>query len=259
MATLTATPEPAYGRVLLELSGFATATAVDVTRTGPSGMVVTVARGKDFLLTSGAGVLYDYETPLDLPYHYDAVQSQPVGGTEGASSEDVVLVTGDLSWLKDPGYPSYNMAIPVVTNIPQLTRPSRAGVFNILDRRNPVVVTAIRQGAVGTLECHTLNDAQRRSMVDILARGTVLLLQTPSAYGFGSQYVVVDDVVEARVGLAMEPARRWTLPFRVVDRPTDYDKAVLGRTWRDVKTAYATWGDLKASGKTWRQLAEAGL
>jgi hypothetical protein len=201
----------------------------------------------------------DYEAPLDVPVYYVATQALPLG-SETQNSNVVTLFSNGYAWLKDPGYPSLNFRIPVVTSIETLTRAARSGKFPILDRVNPIVVTARRQGAEGTLVMHTLTDTERHSLLDLLARGTILLLQTASFYGFGSQYVWVGDVEEARLSVAQAPERRWTLPFTVVDRPEGLNvQSVTLNTWADVKAKYATWADLAATGKTWAKLLEEGV
>jgi hypothetical protein len=105
---------------------------------------------------------------------------------------------------------------------------------------------------------HTLTDAQRRSMVDLLASGSVLLLQTPPAE-IGSIYIHIGDAGEERIGLVREQSRMWTLPITVVDRPAGLANAnTTDRSWRKVRTTYLTWGDLIATGKTNQQLLDGG-
>ena len=122
------------------------------------------------------------------------------------------------------------------------------------------MVTAKRQGPIGELVMHTLADMERYAVRDLLARGTVLQLSTPPAYGFGSAYIHVGDVDEARVGLAMAPERRWTL---AVHRGRPAGRSALAadarNTWQAVKDTYVNWAELAASGKTWQQLLEEGV
>lgn len=260
VATLTATVLSDTAGVKLDIAFPATVTKVSVGRYDPSGFVQLIRNGSQVTLAGGLATIYDYEAPLDVNVRYIATQMVPPGPpTEVAESAVKVIPSQGLSWLKDPALPSKNMPLRIITSIAQLSRPSRAGVFNILDRTYPVVVTNKRQAPIGEMVCHTLSDQERTGMTDLLARGSILLLQTPGAYGWGSQYVYVSDAVESRVGLAMEQARRWTLPFVVVDRPEGLTEGAANpKTWQAVKDIYATWDALAATGKTWDQLLEEG-
>jgi hypothetical protein len=256
MATIVATPVPNRGGIELDITFSAAVTKILVERQVPGAAWQTIASGETPISTTKE--MDDYEAPLDVAVVYRATQTIPAG-SETATSAPVTLTSiNEGGWLKDPGYPTTNVPVSIITSIRTLTRPSRAGVFNILDRVNPIVVTAKRQGAIGELVMHTTTDAERIALTDLLARGTVLLLQTPPRFGFGSQYVHIADAVEERVALAMEQTRKWVLPFLVVDRPEGLTITPVGKTWRDVRTIYPTWADLKASGKTWRQLLEEG-
>jgi hypothetical protein len=255
---VTATANINEGKVTVAIALTGTVTKVQVGRMDPSGFVELIRYGDLVDTPGGALTLDDFEVPLDTSVYYVVTEKVPVGPT--TASNKVTLASNGYSWLKDPGYPSMNVKIPVVTSLQTLTRASRTGVFNILDRVNPIVVSAKRQGPTAELIVHTLSNAQRIAMRDLVARGTTLLLQTPPAYGFGSEYIAISDVDEVRVGLASEQSRRWNLPFIVVDRPEGLSSApTIANRWADVKATYATWADLKATGKTWDQLLQNGV
>ena len=259
MGTLTATPSdfPPYVTLAIAMTG-ATITRVKVERLDPDGFWRTIVGGDSVPLVAGQGTTQDHEGPLDKAVQYRASQLVPVG-SEVVTSAWVTVNSNGRTYLKDMSNPTLIVEIPVVTSIATLTRNARAGVFSVIDRANPIVVSTRRQGPTGEMIAHTLTDAEREQVVDILTRGVVLLLQTPPPYGFGAQYVSIGDVAEARVGLAYEQSRRWTMPFVVVDRPEGLSApSTIVKTWQAVKDTYPTWGDLKASGKTWRQLLEDG-
>lgn len=254
----TATVSTGTASVHVEVQMSASVTKIKLGRVGPDGYAQVIRYGDMLPTTGGFVAVDDYEVPLDTPVYYVASQAAPVG-SEKVTSNTVTVPSRGQSWLKDPGNPSLNMRIPVVTSIESLTRTSKTGVFPIIDRVNPITISTKRGGPVGTLVAHTLTDDQRIDMRDLLAKGSVLLLQTPAAYGFGSEYITVVDVEEKRLGLAMEQSRMWTLPFIVVDRPEGLDhQSTVDRTWRAVRDTYATWNDLAAAGKTWEALLEEG-
>ena len=259
MATIEATVDATNAKVTLDITFAPTVNTITVGRRDPNGFTTLIRYGEAIPLDDAGHVLIeDHEAPFDVALHYLAVQVDPPGSEQG-QSQDVIVPSYGYSWLKDPGYPSMNIRIDVVTSIAQLDRPHRAGVFNILDRTNPIVVSARRSGPLGELVCHTLTDGTRTSLRDLLARGSILQLSTPAAYGFGSEYIHVGDTEEVRVGLAMRPERRWVMPFIVVDRPDGLSvQPTEEKTWQAVKETYASWAELTASGKTYQQLLEEG-
>ena len=261
MGTIAVTVDATAAKAALDITFAPAVTKITVGRRGPDGFTQLIRYGDQITLTAGQVHLEDYEAPLDTPVVYVGLQVVPVG-SEIAESAPVTIPSGGYSWLKDPGYPSMNQRLDVVTSLAELTRPARAGVFAIIDRASPVVVTAKRGSVLGELVTHTLTDAARVRLTDLLSRGTVLLLQTPPQYGYGSYgsaYIHIGDALEARVGLAMEQARRWSLPFQVTDRPEGLaTQPITGKTWAAVKATYATWTELAASGKSFRRLLEEG-
>lgn len=255
MASITGVVDEAMAKITLTFSF--TDPLIDVARiwrVGVNDSIATTIRGGDaFAFFAGAEISFDdFEVPLDTWVYY-----RISGGDEEATSGWLAVASGGYSWLKDPGYPSRSLRLDEVTSIAELTRTSRAGVFNILDRPEPVVVAARRSAATGELVCHTSTTAQRQAMLDLLSRGQVLLLSTPAGYGFGNCYVHVGDAKEARVGLAMEQTREWTLPLTIVQRPLGLATQPLGMRWADVVYTYTAWSDLLATGMTWAQLLEA--
>lgn len=254
MGTITLAPVDVAG-MRLNLSFAASVTAVRVYRYDPSGFVQYIRSGDTLTLTGGQASIVDYEAPLDTDVKWEAIQVTPPGA-EVATSAFARVDSDGYSYLKDPGYPSRNLRVPVTTSVATLNYAARAGVFNVIDRATPIVVTALRQAATGPIVLHTLTEEDRLAMYRLLSPGKVLLFQTPPEFGWGSQYIHVGEVEEARVGLAMEQSRKWTLPVVVTDRPYGIATTKIGRNWSDVKTTWLTWGDLKASAKTWKKVLE---
>lgn len=257
MGTANATVRSDAG-VSVAIQMAATVTAVQVRRYDPNGFETVIRAGESMPLTNGFGVYYDYEAPLDVVVHYEISQVAPAGA-ETAKSNDVTVVSNGISWLKDPGVPTRNLPVFIVTSIPELTRPARAGVFQVVNRTAPVVVSSMRQAEQGEITFHTTTDVERSKVEALIRSGQVLLFQSPGTYGWGSRYIHVGDVVEARVGVAMEPMRRWVMPFIVVDRPAGLASAPVGASWNDGKVKYPTWDALKASKRTWESILVEGV
>lgn len=256
MATIVATPEPEAARVKLDITFTNTAvTAVKVERRDPGAPWLIIRSGTSVAATAGAVTVWDAEAPFDTVVTYRVSQVTPTGSETGEVSTLVGSV--GVTWLKDPAFPSRSLPLNEVTALPEVTFASRSGVFAVIDRPRPIVVAARRESWTGTLRFTTTTSAERTRVHDLLARGQVLLLATPAAYGIGNQYVHVGDAVEERVGLVTEQSRRWSLPLTNVDRPESLAVAPRGLRWVDVKFKYPTWGDLLATGMTWDQLLES--
>lgn len=247
--------------ITLSFSGWTGVKTVQVQRKVEGGVYQAVRSGLDFDLDLdsgghplGTGTLDDYEAPMDIDLTYRVLQLDP------ASTEDALVLAGyrldsdGWSWLKDPALPFRNVRLDEVTTIEAETFASRAGIFDVIDRARPVVVAARRQDRTTQLDLTTESDAQRLSMVSLLSTGQVLLLATPGAYGWGNEYVHVGDVVEARIGMASEPSRRWTLPVAVVDRPISLSYQPALMTWADVVSDWATWSDVVDENASWDTL-----
>jgi hypothetical protein len=255
--TVTATVLDDKAGVSLTATMPATYTSVTIGRQDPTGFTAMIRFGESIPVSGGTVTVEDYEAPLDKPVYYVVTQLTPTGNDTGTSNV-VTVPSHGYTWIKDPSYTGRNMVIPVVTNVTGLTRAAQSGVFQILDRANPIVVSTVRAGLSATLTCHTLTRTQEQALLDILSSGNVLLLQGPPNE-LGNRYVAIGDVGEELVGLVTDEARVWTLPFTTVDRPAGIASPnPVDNTWRAVKTKYATWGDLTASGLTWQQLVDSG-
>lgn len=252
MASITLAPDVAKAMVGLTLSFPASVGAVKVERIDAAGSRTTIRAGESFALNGGSGQIQDYEVPLDTAVTYEATQPSP--GTEKATSVAVTIVSYGYTWLRDPGTPSRNLRLDEVTSLETVTREAQAGVFDIIDRKHPIVVAARRHGWEGDLVCVTATSAQRKAMVDLLSRGQILLLSTPAGYDLGNVYVHVGSVSEKRIGVVTEPTREWTLPLVMVDRPSQLATAVTYMRWIDVETSWPTWNDLYNTGLTWDEL-----
>lgn len=257
--TIVATFDDSLSRVKLDLDFYNNlVTSAQVVRVAPDGVETILKSGDKFTLVQGKGTLYDYEVPLDVPVWYKAYQLVPTGsgGNWIGSGTAQTMLSHGVSWLKDPAYPSNNLRLDYVEGVPSLSRKARAGVFDIIDRSTPIIVTARRQSASGDLTFTTMTQTDYEKVVRLVNRGEILLLSSPPTYGVGNVYVHVGDVTEERVALgdATDWVRRWTLPVLVVDRPLSLTTTVPLERWQDVKSTWATWNDLYAANLTWDQV-----
>ena len=255
---ITATFDDSLSRAKLDLHFTnAAVTSAQVVRVSPDGVETTIKSGAAFTLVAGNGTINDYEMPLDIPVSYKATQLAPAGTPEViVSGPAQTMLSHGATWLKDPAFPSNNLRLDYVEGLVTLQRQARAGVFEIIDRSTPIVVSAKRQSASGDIVFTTFTQTEYQKMVTLANRGEILLLSTPPSYGVGSVYVHVGDVTEERIALgdASDWTRRWTLSLRAVDRPQALASTVPAERWQDVKSSWATWNSLYAANLTWDQL-----
>jgi hypothetical protein len=251
--TIAATehPETSPPSVRLDItaSGTPTVTSATVTRTDVNGRTypVRTSDGGALPVSGGVATLWDYEIP------YGTTSTYSVSATGATTVTDTALLNVTVPWLVHPGVPA--LSVPVtVQSAPDLTRPAEQGMFRVIGRRDPVVVSGgARSLPSGTLGLLTRTAAERAALDLLLDEASPLLLNTPDSWELGPAYISVGDVAETRVSrIPSEPYRVWRLDFQVVGRPAGGSQAL--RTWETVAAEYATWSAIPA-GTTWAQLA----
>lgn len=259
--TLTATSQPTGSppRVRLDVtaSGTPTVTSVTVTRTDVSGKTypVRTSDGGALPVSGGVATAYDYEIPYGTTSTYSVAATGATTVTASATV-DVASV-----WLVHVGVPALSMALPVISEIRELTRPLDRGLFPVIGRPDPIAITGgARSTPAGVLGVRTKTDAQRTALDLLIDDGSTLLLNLPASLGWGMStcYVSIGDVTTARtVDFAGQPWREWTLPYQVVGRPAGGSQALV--TWQTVYDSYGSpsWTALYAAAgnPTWAQLA----
>lgn len=174
-------------------------------------------------------------------------------GSRVTHSEETVTITPTASgyWIKNVRRPNLNRKATVI-DVGDITRPSRAGVFDVIGRSDPIAVTEVQgsRRTTITVRCETIGDADRLDRT--LATGDVLLFQgdgpecpVPTLYG------VVGTVRQYR------PMQRPTYGVRYVEIPVtevaapDLSVFVGTVTWADIVNQFATWADVLAAEPTW--------
>lgn len=260
MATaLTATIQPQYGRVLLQLT-FTTVTQATVSRVHADGTVWPLRAANPVAVTATSGIgaiIFDHELPLDSPVTYRAASTQSPGTTVTTSAVTLAADTGYVTstiWLTHPLKPSLSMLVPC-TDMGERSRPGRIGVLPIIGRADPIAVTDTRQSGTGAMTLLTTTSADATKLRALVADGSVLLARTPGSWANPWQYIAVGDLTEASAaGVGPEPHREWKLSYTVVSAPAGVGQGAVGATWDDVKAAYPTWAALIAGEPTWRDL-----
>jgi hypothetical protein len=212
---LVATPQPENvpPRIELSLTWAGNGSAL-VERLNPDGRWYPV-RGAEPATVTGTWTGWDYEAPLGAQVTYRATS----GGTVLTSAE--VVLDSLTPWLVHPGVPVLSQPLQIM-GWSARERPARQASFRVLGSRFPVTISAERAAPASTLTVRTETDAANDSMLSVLADGSVLLLNVPRSAGWKVEagWVSVGDVTEDHEAPdGRDPARIWTLPVQLVDRP----------------------------------------
>ncbi|MEV8373016.1 hypothetical protein AB0P21_09780 [Kribbella sp. NPDC056861] len=252
--TLYAEPRPGSGGVLLEAFAPFRFNWATITRTAPGGVAEPIRDGVNVALNDGGWIGFDYEAPLGVPLTYTATFTR-TGDPETvvAASPAVVLDAGGYgrAWLSNAVDPA-SAVLAWVEGLDEIERPAEVGVFDMVGRSLPVVVTGTRGSRRGQLRLVTATLDERDALWGLLDDGDVLLLRTTREFGIGNLYFAVQKATESRATrLGMHPARRFGLEF--VETSAPIGRLVSGRdnTWRQVVTGAATWQDVKDQRADW--------
>lgn len=248
--TATAQPATTPPSVLLSVTrNSGTAATIHMDRLDDDGLTREVRNlsGGDIDISSGSAVVTDYE------YRYGTTVTYRVR-EEPTTSQDFAM-DADAVWLTHIGVPTRSVTL-FVAEFGELTRPVERGVFAVLGRAEPIIVTGNRRSApAGLIHARTKTHEERLALAAVLDDGSPLLLNVPVSldWGLESAYVSFGDVTESRtIDWAGHPWREWSLPYQVVARPVGGTRA--GVTWSDGAGLYATWSSVPG-GKTWAQAA----
>jgi hypothetical protein len=170
-----------------------------------------------------APVAYDYDglNGVDSSYRARALHTFSTGtnsasawsatGTEGWSSA--------LWFLKHPYDPDLNLGV-IPRSQPSARRTSRQGVFNPLNRVDPIIIADKRTGWQGELVLR-VDDVATRAALDALLEDSVpLLLQAPPDMDWDDRWLVFGDLERARaIDAGWSEVTFDSLPWWEVEAP----------------------------------------
>ena len=220
------------------------ASQLTIMRINPDGTQspVRTSDGNPLPLSSGVGVVYDYEAPYGQPVAYTSAE------VPGVTSPQVT-VTSSSDWLVDPAVP--DLSVPVQFRpgtLQKVTYQVRQGVFQPMGRQYPVVVTdGARKAGVSTLVVSAESSDDIAGLLALLSNASVLLLNpSDSSWRFDPCYIAVGDVDVTRwTDVVIDDNRDFTLPITIVDRPAGGSQAQ--RTYADLLASYGTYAAADAA------------
>lgn len=202
-----------------------------------------------------------------------SVSSAVVTNAAGSATSSTVSVASNGScWLKDPLRPGSNVRVdfcfdpnPLCTptqgvffqSMDTESRAANAANFNVNNQALPVVVSKVRAGITSTLTLVSRTFPDRDALNALLAPGSPLLFQAPSAYGVVDQDMSVGASAVSRVLPDHRfPIRVFTLPYVQTAAPGGPMQGTLGARWQDTCNRYSTWGAVNGAGLTWQQVLD---
>lgn len=187
----------------------------------------TGATGLSTSIVASVVVATDGECPFDVPVSYQVYAPILEGGW--ASSPSVTLASNGLSWITHPASPATPVQVSPTIN-PALTRTLARGVFGIIGKPNPLVVSSTtRSSPTGSLLLDTATFAARDALFALFADGSAILLRCPADHGYGQgMWLALGDIVEDPKGLPVWcQTRLITVPFDAVDPPAGPNTMVV--------------------------------
>jgi hypothetical protein len=159
---------------------------------------------------------------------------------QGTTSTTPVLPNANTKpyWLMNPGRPGQNIRVEI-TGFTEITQDGRTGVFEVVGRSAPVIVSDIMKSAAYEF---TIDAANKQAAKELAAR---IALGDPMYLLVGDPNADIDTFYFTALSLKRTldaPLGSWsvTVSAREVSQPAP---AVYGSTyiWNDVTTNYASW------------------
>lgn len=157
-------------------------------------------------------------------------------------------------WIKNPNRPGQNIRVEI-TDLVSTSREGRTGVFPILGRSYPVIVSDTMTSRSFTLVIDAADRSSARDLESRFAIGNPMYLQAPSGSDdVPTMYFVVN---KCTVDQDAKQAASWTVVVDCTECAMP-NPAVYGDTyiWSDVTTNYATWADVIAGNASWSALVD---
>mgnify|MGYP001565495614 CR=1 FL=1 len=235
--SLTATYVNDRGRVHLAATSLGVSATYAVFDRTTNAITYTTVRGAtDTPVASQAAVMDDHEFPAGELITY-RVRSYNASNVLQATFTTTITVDLTDVWVKVVAAPYLNRIV-TVTEVGEVTRPARGGVFEIVDRRDPIGVSALRSSRRFSIQVMTVASSETVNFGLLLLSGQTIYLQVPDAFPVPSLYAQIGDTTETE-GARGDPTKFFTLPLTEVAAP---DASVVGTNYSivNVLADYAT-------------------
>lgn len=286
MPSLAVTGDAITGYVVTytvnEAHVIASADRVTVTRIDQSGHYPdTVIRDAELhTLTAYDTAFHDYEAPFETTFTYSA--------SRYSSSDDTTIIhtataTGTATSIPTGFAMIHKVLDPRIRIAPAMQDFSSSrdtnilGKHQVLERRNPVILTDVLTGRKGTIQCnnihtwtidfdgrgpytaYTVRDEYLNNMFD--DGGVFQFRSHHSETGQDDMYFIVDSVSDQRlsrvVGALTDMPKQYDIDYTEVDMPDPSLSATPLITWGDVDEVYVNWLSLDLAKDSWSEVMES--
>lgn len=251
---VTLSYEATLARVKVSATVDPTVAYASVERTVDDIRWTTVRGGAALTPAAGAVAVDDYEFPPGVAATYRVRGYSPV---DVLLSTETAVITAVIErvWLKSVARPYLNTEV-VVFDYSEVSRKSRATVFQVEGRTLPVVVSSVRSSRAWDLRVRTQDPAAARALDLLLAGGDILYVQVPAGWDVPGGYVSVGDVAHKRVSRLRDDLRElWTLPMLEAAAPGP-DVVGYAATWAGLLADFGSWTAVAAAFPTWADVME---
>lgn len=245
--------DAARGRVRIDAFTFASnVVSVRVRRRKVAGGQFEDVRGGMVAVLSGFMLrpIDDYEFPSGVDSEY---LIEGLGGTGGVlQSARVRRVAGsDPVWLKFIGNSSLNRTLTLI-GWSDIERDSRAGVFDVQNRSDPIVVSDVHSSRRFTIEVKAETSADIDALDQALSLGYPCFFQVPPTVPLPTVYAAIGKY-------SWKPARQskrgfFSIPLTEIAAPTASAVIEAPRTWQEVLNTYPSWEQMASAVPNWRAL-----
>jgi hypothetical protein len=249
---LALTYDDTLSRVRISATGLGAAATATIERSLDQIIWTTVRGGQSATVTAGAVNLDDYEFAAGVLNYYRVTPNV------GAATTATIIPVLTAVWIKSIGRPFLNRLVEC-TDVGEITRPARGGVFDVVGRSMPVAVSDVRGSRRFTLQIATgtaatcgdnlTPDEDAENLELLLASGDPVFIQAPPGDVVPTLYAAVGDVTWTRA-IRGSLKRIWQVPLTEVAAP-GADIVGATATWQTVLSTYGTWQDVLNAQPTW--------
>lgn len=203
---------------------------------------------------------------VEIPWDTDVVYAATVTTSGGTSTYTAAPVTVSASdaWAIHPVYPQRSVIIDqqhptglgvTVAAMSEFVRASTATTHRIIGSPFPVTTTiGSRAAATGTMTLTSASSSDAANLWTLVDDQTPILIRFPDSFGvdFENGFYAIGDVASARVGVATEQRRLFTLPLTRVQAPAvllqsaAWDYPTIVGSFTDYADLTATFADYAA-------------
>lgn len=243
--SFTATYDPTLSRVQLSATGLTGSPVTGVIDRSIDQLNWTTVRGATAVSIVGGATVFptdDYEFPPDVTIYY-RLRTYTAGLVLIQTLTVSIKVTLQFIWFKFITAPFLNRRV-TLTNWSPIARQSRTGIFNVVSRREPVVVTDLHSTRKVTIDLSTAGNDESLAVDLALSLGVPLFLQVPNdgTCDLPSMYVAIGDYEYTRESV-LSHRGKFVVPLTESAAPPPSVTGSPG-SWQTVLSNYATWNAL---------------